>query len=221
MVASGAAAGESLDRAPEWTAYLADPTPQTLAALVTAADKRDQAAAALRDKSTWKLAQHLSQLSARAGHLTYAQVFAHRAIALSDGDPFARVSLAEALWMRRLPDAVLTQVQIIRGQARRVEEPQRRELLRRGIADLAVRAFAYGGNTRRCGGWVRRLERQGGTREAWLHLLRGARSTGDTASSWVAATALAPHEAAFGGRVRAAIRAALLQKLVAVLRARP
>lgn len=217
----------TLEDTPEWRAYVSSPSSATLGHLVESAEvagRGDTVIPALYDRfrqsPDWKTAQHLSQLCCRADHAMYATFFAMRAVDLSGGNPFARVSLAEAHWMRRIPEVVLQETRILRVQARRLRRPIR-AILQSGIANLVVRAHAYAGHIKACHGYSRLLARTGrGTRETWAMLLIVAWQCSDDGQQSLAIAALAPFESGLGGRVQIMMRVPFRNRLLDIFRRR-
>jgi len=96
---------------PTRAAYAAVPSPSTLAELLDDADARG-----LRDclpavlarqfdaSSDWRTAQHLANELLLAGQsIEVAFYYADRALQLSGGNAFARLSVARCFWVQRFP----------------------------------------------------------------------------------------------------------------------
>lgn len=219
----------SLVQFAEWAAYAADPSARTFGALIEAADSaglEHEVAPALyesfRTARVWKTAQHLAQQCLRLENLTHAEYFAMVALDISGGDAFARISLANVCWQRRLPNAVLHQTFILQRQVKRVRHPARRRLLQGEIAELNVRAYAYLGQMDQARRWLRLLQRRNRiTIATGIALLFGARRAGASDLHHQAAAMLTPHAQALGGHGQGAVLQGLRLGLLSLLRNRP
>lgn len=152
---------------PEWAPYTAEPPAVTFAALVDAAtralgqDALPLLSEALRQQfeltSMWRFAQNLAQWLLRQNQVLYAEYFANRALEASNGNALARISLAHALWERRLPAAVYFQLDILRVQARSIRPRAKRALIQSNIAELHCMCAAYEHNRAELWRWYRYL----------------------------------------------------------------
>lgn len=223
-----------LERIPEWTAYAANPQAAQLAAMVSAVSAATEEGIgfvlfeALRDKleetGNWKFAQHLAQLLLRDGQILAAEYFAVRALDGSNGDVFARVSLALALWERRLPAAVYYQTAILRVQARRIPRRDRRRLVQQNIAELTCKCASFEHDRKLLGRWYRNLRHsEGPTIGALTTIVMGFDLDNVPNDSIHAALALArahivaPPQSRLHHRMARLVR----QGLVGLLRSRP
>jgi len=213
---------------PAWAHYADAPSGNTLGALVAAArasnrneDVVPSLLTFLNGSGNWKAAQHLSLLCLRDDQLAYADYFSHRALELSGGDAFARITRARVLWERRLPLAVLHETSILRAQARRVRPRKRRRLLQAEIGELNVKAYCYVADLEHADPWILGVRRRGGaTIECWVQLLFAARHADHLAHWELASFVLAPHFDKLGARPKAVVLRGLQYGLLRVLEAR-
>lgn len=213
----------------EWAAYESNPGPETLGALISTAEGGglgQEIAPALyglfQATRHWKVAQHLAQHCLRISSLTHAEYFAREALQLSGDDPFARVSVANVLWERRLPNAVLHETYILRVQTRRIRNRVTRRRIQGEIAELNVRALMYLANPQLARPWLTFLiNRNYMTLATAITLAFGARHARAWELVYVAAHVLAPHETRIGSRVKALVKQGLTWGLCRALRARP
>lgn len=212
----------------EWTAYETSPNAKTFAAVVTAAEQRGLEAdlvpaffSLFRAHRHWKVGQHLAQQCLRIQNTTLAEYFAREALDISGGDPFPRISLANVMWARRMPNAIFYEASILRVQVRRMRERQRRKLLQGEIAELQVRAHMYLANPSGARPWLRHVKaKKWMTLETAIVLLLGARHRGDHELQLLATGVLARREGAVGQRIVTLMRQTVVRQLIAVLKAR-
>jgi hypothetical protein len=213
----------------EWMEYRCSPSASTLTALVRRAGQDTASVLPLlqaffAESSQWKVAQHLAQVLLRENHILYAEYYAAIALQQSKGEALARLSLATALWERRLPAAVLYLTGILRIQARRIRPRSRRRLLQRSIAELHCVCAAYVRNDAELARWYRSIRHARGAAVNTLNRICVAFPAGDAppevteAALWLAQSGWLPPEKS---RAHAIITSHVRRAFLSILRARP
>jgi len=213
---------------PTWAAYAAVPSPNTLAELLQDADAR-----ALRDclpaalarqfdaSGDWRTAQHLANELLLAGQSTeVAFYYADRALRLSGGNVFARLSVARCFWVQRFPEAVLHHVRVLRHDVRRVSPPARRQQLCDEIADLYANVWCYSGRIDLASPWIQRLLAMRRCRLDTIMQIFAVAFGEHRAFELETARRLAPYADRLNDRNRSRVRIVLRRHLLATLRGR-
>lgn len=135
---------------PEWSAYVARPRRKEFLQLNSPGVVTSKALLfcaianfAHQREKFWEPAQHAALLAKQFGSVAGFEYFAALAVKRSNGNPLARLALAEAQWMRRLPHAVLYQVFLAQRRGGCVRDGSLRQLCQRAIIDLKLRAYAH------------------------------------------------------------------------------
>lgn len=214
---------------PNWAAYAADPSPLTLADLLAEADVcglRDVLPSVLarhfNATGNWRTAQHVAnELLLRGQSIEVAFYYADRALALSRGNAFARLSLVRCFWLQRFPAAVLHHLYILRHDARAVRPPQRREPLLNEIADLYANVLCYCRRLEEAIPWIRRvLSLRAGRGDTLVQMFAGVFGEHPELELELARR-LAPYVQRLSQRDQTRVRHVLRRHLLATLRVRP
>lgn len=202
----------------EWLAYAATPTGTGLAALIarTPLAQRGALVEAIEtlffERGDWRVAQHAAMLHldrfeprTEQPDLVKALCFADHACLISKDDPRARLMLAAVSWERRLPLAILHDVEVVRaGEARlraETSEPVVQKVLGEALL-LEGLARAYLQDVAQAHECLIEAGRRGAlTGEAVIQLLISAEPDFPVASAWAAS--LLPSEVVLGGRAEA------------------
>jgi len=210
---------------PEWSAYVELPSFDTLGPLSLACGSQGLGNLLIAltflwsTARNWKVAQHAALMAIRANNATLASYFANHAVKSSEGNPKARLVLAEALWQRRVPRGMIYQTEAVRMQARSAE-PADRVLLRAALIDLNIRAHAYQGNLPEALRWVAAAERSGAVLklETLLAALACAHAKGSWRLYWRAVVSLVPFVDKLGIRPRSAVERGVHWALLSLIR---
>lgn len=230
-----ALAPSRVETLPAWSTYEAAPDGSALAGVLGATSSEARATLLIAMEnlfyttSSWRVAQHLALLHmdrfvpyAGRSDLVKAVYFAGRACALSADDPRARIAMARVNWERRLPLAVLYDVETaLKGEATlrsEMAEPRVRLILREAHL-LEGMARAYLLQTDAALVKLRQAESCSAlTVEGAIQLLLAAEPESPHASVWAAERI--PSDARLGGRADAVLRQAHRRRILAVLVAR-
>jgi hypothetical protein len=214
---------------PSWAAYAADASPFTLADLLAEVDVgglRDALPSVLarhfNATGNWRTAQHAAnELLLRGQSIEVAFYYADRALQLSGGNAFARLSLVRCFWLQRFPAAVLHHLHILRHDARTVRPAQRREQLLDEIADLYANVLCYCRRLEEATPWIRRVLSFRGGRGDTLVQIFACVFGEHPALELELARRLAPHVQRLSQRDQTRVHHVLRRHLLATLRARP
>jgi hypothetical protein len=220
---------------PEWLSYQQAPSGATLAPLVAATDLQDRALLIEKvetfffESGIWRVAQHaallhLDRLQPAVGtaDLVKALCFAEHACTLSNDDARPRLVMAQISWERRLPLAVLHDVERVLAQESQLRSDLGDRVANIILADASVLeglARAYLRDVNRAHERLLAAERLGGlTVEACVQLLIAADPDFPDASMW--AVRRIPAGVPVGGRVAGAQLRALRRVFLATLQSR-
>lgn len=216
----------------QWVAYAAAPSFELLGPLLQVAGSRSDELlelleGAFADGGSWKVAQHLAL--AYVGELPFgrrdivrALYFAGRATELSRGDARARVALAKVCWAKRIPLAVLREVELARASlegevASSPEDARRQRIVLGQCANLSGLSLAYLGYPLEAHAELMQAEAAGTlTVEAAVQLLLVAEPDHVACGEW-AADRLLPFVSGLGGRAQAFALRAWRRRFLAVL----
>jgi len=225
----------AIEATTEWLSYAAAPTALGLGRLVAGTRLQDRASlvhaleSLFFERGDWRVAQHAALLHldpfephTNQGDLVKALCFAEYACSVSKDDPRARLIMGRVSWERRLPLAVLHDVETARaGEARlRVEldDPRVKKVLAEAFL-LEGLARAYLRDVKRAHESLIGAEGFGGlTLEGAIQLLLAADRDFPEASMW--AVSLIPSSVDLGGRGGALQQYALRRRLIWLLRTR-
>jgi hypothetical protein len=169
----------------------------------------------------WRIAQHLANELLLAGRsISLAFYFADRALQLSGGNAFARLSVARCFWLQRFPEGVLHHLYLVRRHARSLSPRLRRKQFCDEIADLHANVLCYCGRLELATPWIWRVLKLPRCRIDTLVQIFNAAFGTPSVFEFEVARRLAPYIAQLSGRDRQRVTLVLRRHLLATIRER-
>lgn len=218
----------TITSSPEWIAYEARPDGRAFRALMrVAGEPSDDLLAAMvglgRRVPDWRVMQHTALLFVERGYTSEAFYFAQRAVAVSRGDPRARIALARVYEIRRFLDALNQELLEVHRSIRGVRDRHVRHVLYADLANAFVRLRCYLGRPSEARGWFTYvLKTNTGVVSTFEHVLHATLTSDEHADMRsMAALALARGPLPKGSRIAARVEFAVRAHFLDVLRGKP